>query len=247
MTRSMTAAVSTELQASTLRPRILVHFAFDSGAVRVWDGIGDLVFDGDTFSGIGNLGSVGVVKETASLRANGMRFTLSGIPSSLLSIAIGEHYQGRTVEMWRAFLDESHVLIDDPVKIFAGRMDQMVVVDAGVTAEITIAAESRLVELQRPLQTRFYTDQDQQTEFPGDLGFEFVPKMQNKDIIWGRVKLTANPGTSPGDEGGSSEPSIVTPASDIPDVGLGGEGTNVNDPADPVEVFPGLSPNTTLT
>ncbi len=218
MTRSMQAAVSTELQANRARVRILAHFGFDSGSVRVWDDFGDLLFDGDTYNGIGNLGKVGVVKETAGLRANGLKFTLNGIPTSLISIAIGEHYQGRTCEMWRAFLDSGNALIADPVKIFAGRIDQMVVTDAGDYAEIVLTAENRLVELVRPLRTRFYTDQDQQQEFPGDLAGEFVTKMQEMVLVWGRAKLVTNLGVQPGDDPSAGQAAAMTPeAIDIPD------------------------------
>ena len=80
MARSLTAAVATELQSGQIHPHALVHFAFDSGAVRFWSGIGDLVWSGETYVGAGSLGSVGTVEEAASIRAAGAAFKLSGIP-----------------------------------------------------------------------------------------------------------------------------------------------------------------------
>jgi len=35
--------------------------------------------------------------------------------------------------------------------------------------------------------TRRYTDADQQSRFPGDKGLEYVPSMQDKQIVWGRI------------------------------------------------------------
>ena len=32
---------------------------------------------------------------------------------------------------------------------------------------------------------RRYTHDDQQIDFPGDLGFEFVPKLQELNLVWG--------------------------------------------------------------
>jgi hypothetical protein len=189
MTRTLSAAIEAELQESRIRPHVLVHFAFDSGAIRFWSGVGDLSWSGDTYTGAGSLGSVTAFGETTGLNAVGIKFGLSGIPSSLVSIALGEHYQGRACTMWMAFFDEAGVLIADPVQVFSGRIDVMVITDAGETADIALSAENRLVDFERPLEVRFYTDQDQQREFPGDKGFEFVPMMQQAMIVWGREKL----------------------------------------------------------
>ena len=49
---------------------------------------------------------------------------------------------------------------------------------------ITLLAENRLRDLER-LRARNYTDADQQAEYPGDRGFEFVPALQTMSIPWG--------------------------------------------------------------
>lgn len=217
MARTITASVVTELQLDRIRPRTLVHFNFDGGAVRLCDDIRDIVFDGNTFTGVGHLGKVSPVNETAGLRANGINFTLSGIPSSLIDESTGQHVQGRTVEMWKAFLDSGDALIADPIKVFAGRIDQMIIADAGDTVVITVSAENRLVDLDQPLETRFYTDQDQQSEFAGDLGMEFVTKMQSTIFVWGRAKLDRGTISITPDANSSGEAPVPvsTPAPDI--------------------------------
>ncbi len=116
--------------ANGRRADALVHFAFDSGAVRFWSGIGDLVWEGNTCVGAGGLGSVGTVEESAPIRAAGAAFKLSGIPSSLVSIVFAEHYQGRSCTMWLAFFDAAGARIVDPVQVFSGRIDVMHTTDA---------------------------------------------------------------------------------------------------------------------
>jgi len=44
----------------------------------------------------------------------------------------------------------------------------------------------RLVDWERP-RIRRYNNADQQVAFTGDKGFEFVPQMVEKELIWGRV------------------------------------------------------------
>ena len=205
MSRTVTAGVSTELQktgaGNSVKPVALVHMAFDSGSVRLWSGIGDLVFSGDTYTGAGALGSVSLIEESSSLKATGVVLTLSGVDSAIIAIALGEHYQGRTVQMWLGFLDTDHSLVVDPLLMFQGRMDLMQVTDHGETATVSVTAESRAIDLQRANKVLFYSDQSQQSLFAGDKFFEFVPEMQEKVIVWGRAVLgppvqAPSPGTN---------------------------------------------------
>ena len=77
-----------------------------------------------------------------------------------------------------------YALIADPVEIFKGRVNQMNI-EAGETATISLTVESRLVDWERPRVSR-YNNADQQVAFSGDKGFEFVPPMVEKELIWGR-------------------------------------------------------------
>jgi hypothetical protein len=63
-------------------------------------------------------------------------------------------------------------------------MDKMSVSDDGENAVIKVTCESRLIDLNRNRVRRF-TQVDQQTEFAGDLGLNFVESLQEKSIDWG--------------------------------------------------------------
>ncbi|MCK5385084.1 MAG: hypothetical protein KAJ29_05855 [Alphaproteobacteria bacterium] len=54
------------------------------------------------------------------------------------------------------------------------------------TATVTLTAESRLRDLERP-RTKRYTDADQQSRYHGDKGLEYIPSMQDKQIILSRA------------------------------------------------------------
>lgn len=183
MSRTITAAAKTESEAAVLRPVWLAKLAFDSGTTRAWSGRGDITFNSEVYQGIGDLGSIGPVEESVEHKAFGVTLRLTGIPAAMLSIALAEDVQGRTAQVWIGFLDASYQLVADPVLVFQGRMDTMDP-SLGETVTITLTAESRLIDWDRP-RVRRYTDADQQERFPGDKGLEFVSEATEKEIFWG--------------------------------------------------------------
>ena len=73
----------------------------------------------------------------------------------------------------------------DPVQAFSGRLDVPEIKDDADTCTITISYESRLIDL-TVARTWRYTHESQQVLFPGDLGFEYVTTIQDREITWGR-------------------------------------------------------------
>ncbi len=186
MTRELTAAMVTEVSADSLSPIFFVKFEFDSGDIRFWSGLGDKTFNSEIYTGSGDLLTIAPPEETQKLKATNANFTLSGIPSSIISLALSEDYQGRFVSFWFAMLDSSGAIVADPFLQFKGRMDVMAIQDEGDTATITVSAESVLVDLERPRERR-YTDEDHKLDNPGDPFFEFVPGLAEKEITLGRT------------------------------------------------------------
>ena len=185
MTRTLHADTTAELATEDLRDALLIDLAFADGTVRFWSGIGDLVWSGDTFTGTGSLGEVSKIEETADLRAVGVQLKLSGIPASLLAIALGEHYQGRLGNKWLALFDANWAIIDDPILMFTGKMDVMVIEVGQETGTIQVNLEHRLIDLNRARERR-YTPEDQNVLYPNDRGLDNVASLQDKDIVWGK-------------------------------------------------------------
>lgn len=184
MSRSLTTAMEAATLADVVRPVVAVEADFGSGTLRVNSSPYALTIGGAMSIGVGQLGGITPVEETGDLGAYQMAVILRGVPRELVSTALAESYQGRSFRMFFATLDASHVIVADPVMIFAGRMDNMQI-RMGGTAEITLSVENRLADWDRE-RIRRYTDPDQQAEHPGDRFFEYVPAMQEKDLQWGR-------------------------------------------------------------
>jgi len=184
MSRNLSASVITELNAAEVQPFLLFQGEFISGTVRTWSGIGDLSWGGHTWTGTGTLLSISSVQETSDTSANGITASLSGIPSSLISLALSECSQGDLGYVYLGFI-KNNAIVSDPVLLFEGRLDIPAIEENGETAVVSISYESRLIDLDRPRESR-YTNEDQQRAFPGDLGMEFVADLQDKSLTWGR-------------------------------------------------------------
>ena len=100
MTRSMTAAMEAALLRSANHLVVLVKMETDTTPIRVWSGSGDLVFNTETYSGVGEFGSITRSSETLELAASGIQLALSGIPASFISSALTDVRQGRNVTVW---------------------------------------------------------------------------------------------------------------------------------------------------
>lgn len=200
MSRSLTTGMQSAVIADLVRPITLVQCAFDSGNLNLWSGIGDLTVDSVDYVGAGSLLSIGEIAETSELSANGITVTLSGVTSPLLSKARDEDYQGRELKVLLGAMDAANGVISDPVVVFSGFMDTMVINDGGETATIQVTVENRLIEFERT-RVRRYTAEDQKIDYPADKGLEFVAEMAEKEIIWGRNTVATGGGRGHGQDG----------------------------------------------
>jgi len=180
-------ATATALVGSSLQPIGMVEMQF-SDWVRFWSGIGILQWNGVPWYGSGVFGSIGPVEETTEIRAVGVQLKLSGLPLDLAAsdgrklseIVMDETWQGRAVRIYFAVLNDSRRFVGRPIRIFAGKMDQMSL----KSSELMFTVESALLDLQRT-KSRRWTPSDQRSEFESDAGCDAVPAMQSVSITWG--------------------------------------------------------------
>tara|TARA_R100001086_G_scaffold107019_1_gene53939 strand:- start:3328 stop:3942 length:615 start_codon:yes stop_codon:yes gene_type:complete len=188
MSRDFTTAFQNELSASTIEPFFAVKLNFDSGALRLWTGYGQITVASETYTGGGELLSISPVQETVEVAARGASVSLNGIDASLITYALTENYQTRSAKIFLGFLSSGSV-VSNPYLAFDGRMDVLNIDDTGETANITLTAESRLIDLERA-RLRRYTSDDQKLRHPTDTGLDFVASLQEKEIAWGTGKTS---------------------------------------------------------
>ena len=206
MSRDLNTEFVDGLQQSVVYPFFAVDLNFESGPLYFWTGYGDLSINGVTYLGVGTLVNISAVEETTEIEAKGAVVTMTGIPSSFLSLALAEPYQGRECKIYfglwlnnRTITTQANDTITTEdlfefgtetdtrylTEIFSGELDQMNISEEGNTSTIAVTSENVLIKLERPVVRRF-TNEDQKSRFPSDRGLEFVAGLQDKEIFWGR-------------------------------------------------------------
>jgi hypothetical protein len=181
MSRDIATVIQNALGDDVIEPFFAVDLGFDSGTLRLWTGIGSKIINGEEYVGAGNFLQISEMQETAEIQAAGATLTLSGIPSEILSLALTEPYQQRPARIYFGLVGEEA----DMAEVFTARMDQMTIEEGPETCTVQLTIENILVDLERARVLR-YTNNDQQSRFPGDRGLEFVESLQNKELFWGR-------------------------------------------------------------
>lgn len=184
MSRGLTSDFLAQLSSSSLKPFYAFKAEFAEGDLRLWTGLGEITINSEVYTGSGSLLSIGAVEETAEIRATNLNVTLSGLDASILAASLNANYQNRTFTAFLGMLNESYALVNNIYQLFQGRMDAMTINDTGNEINITLSVESRLIDLEKPNESR-YTSEEQKRLFAGDLGLDFVTDLQDKDINWG--------------------------------------------------------------
>ena len=185
MTRSLSATNQTQSEAATSAPVLFLKLALDSGNILMHSNVGSITWGGDTYTGVGDLGEVSTIDETADLGRSTVEFKLSAIPAAIISTVLGQYYQGRTATLFLGFLNTTtNVLVDTPLTLFKGRIDTSKIM-LGQEAVIVLTAESRFAAWDRPNTSR-YNHADQRSRYTGDRGLEYAEQASEKQIAWGQ-------------------------------------------------------------
>jgi hypothetical protein len=190
MPRAMSADMLAALQATELLPAIFVQASFASLTAYIWSGVGTIDWNGQTWTGLGSFLGLSTSEDGVNVEARGITITLSGIDPTLLAEALDDFQLGLPVTVYLG-LYSSGSLLDSPLTTWAGRMDQPTIDVTADEAVISINCESRLIDMNVPVDRR-YTNIDQQRDFPGDLGFQFVDSLQQKTLFWGNFPNSQN-------------------------------------------------------
>ena len=181
--RDLGPALKAAFEGKVVYPCLLFKMDTAVGPVYIWSGIGDLIWDGNTFQGAGHLASVDVIPEGTDLTANGINVSFNGIPTEYLSLVLNSTQNRYNATLWFGSLDSAGVLVADPYQLFQGLTDVPEIQEGADTCSITIACENKYADLNRS-RVEYYTPEDQKRIDPTDKGFDFVAGLQNAAIIF---------------------------------------------------------------
>lgn len=190
--RDLTAGMATAVQADVIYPVLFFEGTFLNAdtlveeLLNLWTGAGSYSWDGKTWLGDGQMVAISPLAETVDLEAKGFAITVSGLPSSEISRALGSMRKSRNQpgRLWLGLFDSSGALIADPYELQRGRFSHPRILDSGDKCTIEVQYQSVLAMLGSSEERR-YTDEDQQLDYPTDRGFEQVPALQDAEFpLW---------------------------------------------------------------
>jgi hypothetical protein len=182
--RNLDTSLATALSNRLISPVILVILTFRTSTKFIWSGVGNFVFGGNTYVGVGSLGRIGVVTEGSDVNAQGTTVTLSGIDPALLQDCMTDIQLGAPASIYFGLMSDG-VLIGNPYQLFVGQVDVPSVTVGAKSISISLALENKLINLSRP-SLRRYTTADQRLYYPTDIAFAYVEQLNDLAVVWGQ-------------------------------------------------------------
>lgn len=140
-----------------------------------------IVWAGNTYVG-GKQTAVSELKDAGG-EIVGLRFGLSGVPSSMIAIALAEPIQGKLARLSLAMMTPTTQAITDVIELWTGTLDQMPITESGDFATVNVTAEHRGMTYSRP-KGILYSDAEQQRLFVGDKSLEFLASQAQHQDVW---------------------------------------------------------------
>lgn len=176
----------------------LVDLSFTTGTKYFTTWPSDISYGGNTYLGFGQLVAIGDVVETEDTDSSTLTMRFSLANTSMLAAALGNvhTYRGRPVSLRLQLMGANLQPAGSPVLRWAGVMQPLRVMrsppgvdgDGGVGyAELPcLRAGMERVRLSPGMRL---TDAQQQAEFPGDLGAQYIATLIEKPQPWLSVKF----------------------------------------------------------
>lgn len=146
-------------------------------------GVGSRTWNGHTWSGVGQFGSVTPIKHTSEIAIQDIVFSLSGVDADLIA-ELSDDVRNLSGKAWLYCLNYDDTVIPDPYQIIDSSLDyQTFMVGADGKCTIEITAHSGFYTLSRAMQEA-WTPENQRALFPTDTGLDMVPLLQNQTLQW---------------------------------------------------------------
>lgn len=158
-----------------------IDFGVD-GVTRAHSGVGNIVFNGELFYGVGELGSVGQIEAVGDAKPNQLTVELSGVPGEILTDALRAKARGNSATLYALVFDDTMRLKRAEVALPGFVVDYNVVSGSSNRVSVVIADEFELFEMPW---YEFWTDESHQLKYPGDRFCRYASRMEDREIQWG--------------------------------------------------------------
>lgn len=171
---------------STARParHLFFKMAHSQGTVLAWDGLGQRVFNGDTYTGIGNMASIQGVSQSRDLQTPEIVVTLNGVPLSALQ-STDPNIRNRAATITAVWFSETSTTPVASKVVFSGYGDFLTTQFGDRSVTLSAHLRGRMADWRKAPQS-YYTGEDQRRYYPGDTGFDLMETLQSTVVSgWG--------------------------------------------------------------
>lgn len=194
----MSLTTNTGFQTAAAAPAYgelaLVELQLRSGTVRYTNWPLSVELMGETWQGVGNLGSIGSLHESEDGAEEKLSLKLSPVDIGTRALALGDpsDYQDRPVRLWVGLLDANSLQISGaPVLRFSGVMDQLKIERDGTTATISLDCRTASYDVRSNPSVMRMNHAQHQARYPTERGFEYLSSLIGNPAVWMSKKLQA--------------------------------------------------------
>lgn len=193
MSRFSNASIEAAMEGEHVPFAVACALDFASGMVRAHMGGGELVIDGQTYLGVGSVGSGGfgaispIIERPDARDYTALKLSLSGVSPDLVGkIPDRSEYRGRYGAIYFLPVDSNYQLITpiEPQRA-EGFMDTLSYERKQGSATLQLTLKSLDSVFQQAVGLLYTTEHQVSLGFTTDRFFDPVPSIQNKEIYWG--------------------------------------------------------------
>ena len=178
----LTDEMANALQSGSPRG-LFAKIEHPDGTAYFTTGVGTRRWNGHTWTGTGQLGSISPIKRTSEIAIQDITFSLSGIDLSVLN-GLNDDVQNLNGSVWLYCTNYDGSVVRDPYQLVDSVLDfQTLTVGEDGTTTLSITAHSGFYTLAHPIDEA-WSPKNQKLTYPDDTGLDMITSLQNQNLLW---------------------------------------------------------------
>ncbi len=200
MSRTIPTGIDNDIDDDFVIPIFFVELDFDTDPVYVHTDVGDITVLSHTWLGTGGLGSISEITESVEPKSSGVRLRLDltneAAGSIFEELNSQDYYQRPVVIYFSTRNTVTGALGADPFELWRGKADVAEIEHGDTISHVDLLVENEWADANRT-NGELFSNAQLQSEFAGDLGFEFLAQMVNWKVTWGSERTVSLGGPKP--------------------------------------------------